>query len=127
MTREWAAAKEETFFSTDTFFGSECVASVKERFGVTALRGQLSRQLVALTQRELPKMKAALESTLQQVRLDNASNVCVCGTIPQITVAQSSMVAQQVLATKTAASMGHGLNTAPGMSALPCNHMAATL
>jgi hypothetical protein len=40
---------------------------VRERFGVDALRVQLSKQLVSLTQRELPKMKEALDEVLAQV------------------------------------------------------------
>jgi hypothetical protein len=36
-------------------------------FGVLALREQLSKQLVALTQQELPKMKAAQEARLSEV------------------------------------------------------------
>lgn len=51
ITQEEEAAKEQEFFSRDPFFASDAVASVKERFGVDALRVQLSKQLVSLTQR----------------------------------------------------------------------------
>lgn len=50
ITQE-AAAKEQEFFSRDPFFASDAVASVKDRFGVDALRVQLSKHLVSLTQR----------------------------------------------------------------------------
>ena len=50
ITQEDAAAKEQDFFSRDPFFASDAVASVKDRFGVDALRVQLSKQLVSLTQ-----------------------------------------------------------------------------
>lgn len=58
---------EATFFQQDPFFGSEAVAGMGDRFGVDALRAQLSKQLVSLTQRELPRMKAAVEEVLEQV------------------------------------------------------------
>jgi hypothetical protein len=67
ITQEDAAAKELDFFDRDDFFSSAAVASVRERFGVDALRVQLSKQLVSLTQRELPKMKEALDEVLAQV------------------------------------------------------------
>lgn len=67
MTPAGAAAKEMTFFQQDPFFGSEAVAGMADHFGVDALRVQLSKQLVSLTQRELPNMKAALEEVLEQV------------------------------------------------------------
>eukprot|EP00775_Hariotina_reticulata_P010753 gene10753-10909_t len=57
--------------TTDAFFSSESVPSnVRQRFGVDVLRAQLSQQLVDLTQRELPKMQQALDSTLAQVEAD---------------------------------------------------------
>jgi hypothetical protein len=70
MTAAEAATKEADFFKTDAFFSSDPRVSraVRERFGVDALRVQLSRQLVQLTQRELPGMKHALEQALTQVR-----------------------------------------------------------
>lgn len=43
------------------------------RFGVDALRLQLSRQLVELTQTEMPRMKEAIDATLQQVCSYNTS------------------------------------------------------
>jgi hypothetical protein len=67
MTPAAAAAKEAAFFQSDPFFGSEAVAGMGDRFGVDALRAQLSKQLVSLTQRELPEMKATVEDVLQQV------------------------------------------------------------
>jgi hypothetical protein len=67
ITQGEAAAKERDFFERDTFFGSADVMSVRERFGVDALRVQLSKQLVSLTQRELPKMKEALDKVLAEV------------------------------------------------------------
>lgn len=67
MTQEQAAVKEDKFFEQDPFFGSERVAPFRSRCGVDALRVQLSKQLVALTQRELPKMKQALEEAVVQV------------------------------------------------------------
>jgi hypothetical protein len=67
ISQEEAAAKEREFFERDSFFGSADVVSVRERFGVDALRVQLSKQLVSLTQRELPKMKEALDEVLAQV------------------------------------------------------------
>jgi hypothetical protein len=45
-------------------------SDVRQRFGVDVLRGQLSQQLVDLTQRELPKMQKALDSTLAHVESD---------------------------------------------------------
>lgn len=62
-----AAAKEAKFFKTDSFFGSEQVAAHRGRFGVDNLRSALSMQLVSLTQRELPKMKQALEEAIEKV------------------------------------------------------------
>jgi hypothetical protein len=73
ISREDAAAKEHEFFKRDAFFGSTAVALVRERFGVDALRVQLSKQLVSLTQRELPKMKEALDELLAQVSKTNLS------------------------------------------------------
>lgn len=67
MSPAGAAAKEMTFFQQDPFFSSEAVAGMADHFGVDALRVQLSKQLVSLTQRELPNMKAALEEVLEQV------------------------------------------------------------
>lgn len=67
MTQAQAAEKEATFFSTDPFFASDEVAAFRDRLGVTALRADLSKQLVALTQREVPKLKKAVDDTLEQV------------------------------------------------------------
>lgn len=39
----------------------------QHRFGVDALRVQLSERLVELTQKELPRMKEAIDNTLLQV------------------------------------------------------------
>lgn len=62
-----AADKEAKFFREDGFFSSEHVEAVRHRFGVGALRSELSKQLVSLTQRELPKMKQALEEAIEKV------------------------------------------------------------
>jgi hypothetical protein len=69
ISQEEAAAKERYFYERDTFFGSAVsdVMSVREGFGVDTLRVQLSKQLVSLTQRELPKMKEALDKVLAEV------------------------------------------------------------
>jgi hypothetical protein len=69
MTAVEAATKEAKFFKTDAFFSGDprVSRSVRDRFGVDALRVQLSRQLVQLTQRELPGMKHALEHVLTEV------------------------------------------------------------
>ncbi|WIA22588.1 hypothetical protein OEZ86_009573 [Tetradesmus obliquus] len=69
MSAAEAADKEAHFFDSDAFFSSDSrlKTTVRERFGVGALRQQLSRQLVALTQRELPGMKHALEQGLAQL------------------------------------------------------------
>jgi hypothetical protein len=82
MIQEEAAAKEVDFFERDTFFSSAAVASVRkeQRFGVDALRMQLSKQLVSLTQRELPKMKEALDAVLAEV----GDNTYCCATAAAI-------------------------------------------
>jgi hypothetical protein len=61
FSQDEAATKEQEFFSRDPFFASDAVASVKDRFGVDALRVQLSKQLVSLTQRgEQPAARGAV-------------------------------------------------------------------
>ncbi|KAF6262011.1 P-loop containing nucleoside triphosphate hydrolase protein [Scenedesmus sp. NREL 46B-D3] len=69
MTAAEAAAKEAEFFKADAFFSSDprLGRAARGRCGVDALRAQLSRQLVQLTQRELPGMKHALEQVLAEV------------------------------------------------------------
>jgi hypothetical protein len=76
MSAAEAAAKEAAFFASDAFFSGDprLGSAVRDRFGVDALRLQLSRQLVALTQRELPGMKAALQAVTAQV--SSASLAC---------------------------------------------------
>jgi hypothetical protein len=83
MSAADAAAKESNFFASDAFFSGDLRLgrAVRDRFGVDALRTQLSKQLVVLTQRELPGMKHALEHVLAEVRVEASSKVgvlCMC-------------------------------------------------
>jgi hypothetical protein len=80
MSAADAAAKEAHFFANDAFFSGDLRLSraVCDHFGVDALRTQLSKQLVALTQRELPGMKHALEHVLAEVRVSSVAVWCMC-------------------------------------------------
>jgi hypothetical protein len=64
-----AAAKEAAFFATDAVFGasSDLSKEARSRFGIDALRTQLSNQLVELTKRELPNMQTAVTRVLDEV------------------------------------------------------------
>lgn len=68
MSLEEAAAKESSFFSSKAEFASAPFA-VQQRYGVQALREALSKELVVLAQRELPKLRKSVEDKLAKVRL----------------------------------------------------------
>jgi hypothetical protein len=70
---------EQQFFKGDPFWSDPEQGGIAvKRFGVDNLRKELSNQLVRLTEKELPKIIAAVEEALQQVGLsDCISRACL--------------------------------------------------